>query len=126
MTTVDCHWERDDSDLQPPCSFGKQQLIELDFKSAFGDVEMVQVHAQNGLLSWLFARSTYAEHLLRLGLTQDNVYGCLANFMLQAAPRLQDKLPSNVMQTLQDNVVIGIQIRFVILTQCLYSEQGWL
>lgn len=119
MTTVDCHWEKDETELQKPCTFGKEKVIDVDFEEAFGDVELVQIFAQNGLLSWLFARPKYADHLTSIGLTKDNAYSCLSNFIFQAAPKLQAQLPRPVLQALQDNIVIGIQIRYVLQLSCL-------
>lgn len=113
LTTVKCLWEMDNRDFEPPCTFGKgSSSVDIDFVRAFGDHEMVQITAQNGLLSWLFSHPTYASQLQLLGLTPDNAYGCLSNFIFQAAPALQQQLPPNVMQAIRTSTVIGIQIRY--------------
>ena len=72
---------------------------------------MVQIHAQNGLLNWLFKHPKYAGLLSNLGLDINNAYGCLSNFAFQAAPTLQQQLPGNVLQALSNGTVIGLQVR---------------
>ena len=113
MTAVNCHWERDGTELQLPCTFGKEAPLDIDFNATFGKTELVQIWAQNGLLSWLFARPQYVSQLNSLGLTIENAYGCLSNFIFQPAKKLQEQLPPGVAQSLQNNMVIGIQIRYV-------------
>lgn len=113
LTTVDCLWEMDNRAFQPPCTFGKtNSSINVHFGQAFGDFELVQIKAQNGLLRWLFAHPVYAIQLQALGLTMDNAYGCLSNFIFQPAPALRQQLPTHMMQAIRTGTVIGIQIRY--------------
>ena len=113
MTKLSCLWENDDRQYQPPCTFGKwfQSSAEVDFDQAFGDTEMVQIFAQNGLLNWLFKHPVYASRLHALGLDINQAFGCLSNFIFQAGPELQQQLPENLLQTLSSETVIGVQVR---------------
>ena len=114
LNKLDCLWDSEDRDFQAPCTFSKwDQSVELDFAEAFGDQELVQITARTGLLHWLFDHPMYASYLGALGLTADNAYGCLSNYLFQATPALQKQLPSDVLETLSINTVIGIQIRCV-------------
>ena len=123
LDKLDCLWDLEDRDFQEPCTFSKwDQSVELDFAEAFGDRELVQVTARTGLLHWLFDHPKYASYLLALGLTADNAYGCLSNYLFQATPALQKQLPGNVLETLSINTVIGIQIRCVVF--CHYNIEG--
>ena len=121
LSKVDCLYEKDDRDFQPPCTFGKlHRDLYVDFSNAFGDQEIVQIQAQNGLLSWLYDHPTYAGQLNALGLTVDNAYGCLSNFIFQASPSLQKQLPASVLQAMATGPVIGIQIRCACYPQLLH------
>ncbi|DBB01882.1 TPA: hypothetical protein ACH3X1_000483 [Trebouxia sp. C0004] len=112
LDKLDCLWDSEDRDFQAPCTFSKwDQSVEPDFAEAFGDQELVQITARSGLLHWLFDHPKYASYLLTLGLTADNAYGCLSNYLFQATPALQKQLPGDVLETLSINTVIGIQIR---------------
>ena len=114
LSKAECLWEQGDEDFEPPCTFRKWvQSLDIDFIQAFGDNEIVQITANNGLLGWLFDRPAHASHLQTMGLTRDNAYGCLSNFLFQAAPNLQRQLPRGVLQVLKTNTVIGIQIRYM-------------
>lgn len=116
LDKLDCLWDSEDRDFQAPCTFSKwDQSVELDFAEAFGDQELVQITARSGLLHWLFDHPIYASQLLALGLTADNAYGCLSNYLFQATPALQKQLPGDVLETLSVNTVIGIQIRCVVI-----------
>lgn len=118
LDKLDCLWDSEDRDFQAPCTFSKwDQSVELDFAEAFGDHELVQITARSGLLHWLFDHPMYASQLLALGLTADNAYGCLSNYLFQATPALQKQLPGDVLETLSVNTVIGIQIRCVVFCQ---------
>ena len=112
LSRVRCAYERDALAFEPPCTFSKWEWgLRLDFHQIFGDAEVVHIHAQNGLLSWLFDRSMYGAHLNSLGLRADNAFGCLSNFLFQPSRLLHEQLPTDVMDTLATEVVIGIQIR---------------
>ena len=122
LDKLDCLWDSEDRDFQAPCTFSKwDQSVELDFAEAFGDRELVQITARSGLLHWLFDHPMYASHLLALGLTADNAYGCLSNYLFQATPALQKQLPGDVLETLSVNTVIGIQIRYA---SCHHDIEG--
>ena len=111
LSKVECSWEFEGY-FHPPCTFGKDnRSIEVDFSQAFGDIELAHFQAQNGLLSWLFDRPMYADHLNSLGLTPDNAFGCLSNFLFQPTAYLQEQLPVHVLKALAEDLVIGIQIR---------------
>ena len=117
LTRLNCSWENNDAAFESPCTFGKHSSssLEVDFDKAFGDTEMVQIHAQNGLLNWLFKHPIYAGLLNKLGLNINNAYGCLSNFAFQAAPTLQQQLPGDVLQALRNSTVIGLQVRYAAL-----------
>ncbi|KAL0039332.1 hypothetical protein WJX79_003745 [Trebouxia sp. C0005] len=112
LDKLDCLWDSEDRDFEAPCTFSKwDQSVELDFAEVFGDHELVQITARTGLLHWLLDHPKYASYLLALGLTADNAYECLSNYLFQATPALQKQLPGDVLETLSINTVIGIQIR---------------
>lgn len=112
LDKLECLFDTDDREFQSPCSFSKwDQSVDIDFTNAFGDHELIQVTARSGLLHWLFDHPQHASYLQSIGLTADNAFGCLSNFLFQATPALQKQLPGDVLETLSINTVIGIQIR---------------
>ena len=98
--------------FRKPCTFWKGDTsLTLNFTKVFGDVELVQITAQNGLLSWLFDRPEHRNYLHSLGLTVANAYGCLSNYLFEANTELRSVLPPDVLEVLEVNTVIGLQIR---------------